>query len=342
MSWLAALMLALSATGYTDPPAERGHMGILQAALARSGGSRLLVLGYHNVDGTWCFPSVPGAGRRGLERQLRALQRLARVVPLEQALRDMANGRPLPPRAVAITFDDGYRDTLTIAAPMLQRLGLPATTFLVPGILSGQVNPWWERLGWAFTTGCADSIEFEGQRLALHDPVSRRRGFRAVAEQLKHRDRHRRDEATDQLVEALSPTAACYPGTLFCDWDDARALIRTGMAIGSHSMYHAILSQEPGEAQHADVLSSRKLLETELDAPIELFAYPNGSPADYDATTIAAVGSAGYTHAVTTQDGWNRSSTPPYEIRRFVMYPERGVTGFAVLARALAHKAHRR
>lgn len=308
-------------------------MGALQAALARSGGSRLLVLGYHNVDGTWCFPSAPGAGRRGLERQLRALRRLARVVPLDQALRDLAEGRPLPPRAVAITFDDGYRDTLTIAAPILARLELPATTFLVPGILSGEVNPWWERLGWALETGRAEVIDFEGQRLALRDAAMRRRAFRSVAEQLKRRDRHRREEATDQLVETLSPTGTYHPGELFCDWDGARALTRTGMAIGSHSMYHAILSKEPGEAQHADLLDSRKLLEAELGAPIDLFAYPNGAPADYDLTTIAAAGAAGYTHAVTTQDGWNRPSTPPYEIRRFVMYPERGVSGFAALAR---------
>lgn len=310
-------------------------MGPLRAALDRSGGARLLVLGYHNVDGTWCFPSPPGAGRRGLERQLRTLRRVARVVALDQALRDLAEGRPLPPRAVAITFDDGYRDTLTVAAPMLAQLDLPATAFLVPGILSGQVNPWWERLGRAFMTGRADTIDFEGRRLGLRDAAARRRAFRWVADQLKRRDRQRREEATDRLVEALCPAGTYHPEELFCDWDSARGLMRAGMAIGSHSMYHAILSEESGEAQCADLLDSRKLLEAELDAPIDLFAYPNGAAADYDPTTIAAAGAAGYTHAVTTRDGWNRPSTPPYEIRRFVMYPERGVAGFAVLVRDL-------
>ncbi len=310
-------------------------MGLLRAALDRSGGSRLLVLGYHNVDGTWCFPSPPGAGRRGLERQLRTLRRVARVVALDQALRDLAEGRPLPRRAVAITFDDGYRDTLTVAAPMLAQLGLPATAFLVPGILSGEVNPWWERLGRAFTTGRAETIDFQERRLGLHGAAARRRAFRWVADQLKRRDRQRREEATGRLVEALCPAGTYHPEALFCDWDSARRLMRAGMAIGSHSMYHAILSEESGEAQSADLLDSRKLLEAELDAPIDLFAYPNGSAADYDPTTIAAVGTAGYTHAVTTRDGWNRPSTPPYEIRRFVMYPERGVAGFAVLARDL-------
>jgi peptidoglycan/xylan/chitin deacetylase (PgdA/CDA1 family) len=310
-------------------------MGALRLALDRSGGSRLLVLGYHNVNGTWCFPSQPGAGPRGLEQQFRALRRVARVVALDEALRDLMAGRPLPRRAVAITFDDGYRDTLDIAASLLGQLGLPATTFLVPGILSGEVNPWWERLGWAFTTGQADTVAFDGQRLVLRGAMARRRAFRAVAERLKRRDRQQREEATDQLVEALCPAGTYPPEELFLGWEGARALIRTGMAIGSHSMYHAILSEESREAQHADLLDSRTLLEAELDVPIDLFAYPNGAARDYDPTTIRAAEAAGYTHAVTTRDGWNRPSTPPYEIRRFVMYPERGVTGFAVLARDL-------
>jgi hypothetical protein len=107
-------------------------------------GDRLIVLMWHNVEGTWCYPAAPGAGTRGLAQQLRRLKQLASVVPLEDALEALAAGRPLPSRAVAITFDDGYRDNLDLAAPLLQDLGLPATFFLVPGLLSYEVRPWWE------------------------------------------------------------------------------------------------------------------------------------------------------------------------------------------------------
>src|SRR6266550_9463146 len=109
---------------------------------------RLRIFLWHNVDASWSFPSRSGTGPRGMERQFRFLRRVANVVPLRDALEALADGRDLPPRAVAITFDDGYRDNLEIAVPLLQRLGLPATFFLVPGILSGAVQPWWEALGW--------------------------------------------------------------------------------------------------------------------------------------------------------------------------------------------------
>ncbi len=105
--------------------------------------SRLLVLCYHNVNSTWCFPAGPGDGVRGLESQLRMLNRLFHVIPLEDAAARLAEGRTLPRRAAAITYDDGYRDNLALAVPMLERLGLPATFFLVPGLLSNDSIPWW-------------------------------------------------------------------------------------------------------------------------------------------------------------------------------------------------------
>lgn len=295
---------------------------------------RLLVLGWHNVEGSWCFPSRAGVGTRGMEQQLRALRRFANVVPLGAALRALGEGRPLPPRAVAITLDDGYRDTLTLAAPMLGRLGLPATVFLVPGILAGTVDPWWERLGWAFARGRADVLEWGDHRFSLKDTAARGRAFKVVAEQLKHRDYQQREKSMDELVELLAPQGTYRPEELFLDWDEALPLRRT-MEIGSHSMKHAILSEELPETQREDLRESRRHLETKLEVEVDLLAYPNGTARDYNSTTIAAAKDAGYTYAVTTEGGWNRPSTPPYEIRRWCVSPGRGLPGLGVIPRDL-------
>jgi peptidoglycan/xylan/chitin deacetylase (PgdA/CDA1 family) len=155
-------------------------------------GDRLLVLGWHNVGSTWLFPSRPGAGPRGLERQLRFLRRSANVVDLGQALDALATGRPLPARAVAITFDDGYRDQLELAAPMLERLGLPATFFLIPGVLSRTVRPWWELIAWAFMRATRDAIAWEGTTMTLRTPAERRAALLAVSSGAPERPVRRR------------------------------------------------------------------------------------------------------------------------------------------------------
>lgn len=297
------------------------------------------MLGFHNVDGSWCFPSRRGAGRKGLEQQLRVLARLAHVVPLEPALRDLAEGRPLPPRAVALTFDDGYRDTLTVAAPLLQAFGLPVTAFLLPGVLSGEVNPWWERLAWACERARAQTIEWEGQRFPLGHRGQRRQALATMAEQLKRRDRNRREEGVDELTTLLSPRGSHDPRELFLDWRGARELVRAGFAIGSHSTCHAILSEEPPETQQTDLAASRRLLREKLQVPVDLLAYPNGQPEDYTTTTVAAAEATGYTRGVTTRAGWNRGCTPPYEIRRLMIRPELGLVGLGAVVRELLRNA---
>ena len=102
-------------------------------------GSQLVVVGWHAVRGSSFYRFPPGAGQQGIERQLHLLTRVAHVVHLGEALDALSAGQKLPSRAVALTFDDGYCDNLEIAVPLLERFGVPATFFLVPGFLSRRV-----------------------------------------------------------------------------------------------------------------------------------------------------------------------------------------------------------
>jgi peptidoglycan/xylan/chitin deacetylase (PgdA/CDA1 family) len=287
-------------------------------------GSRLLVLGWHNVDSTWCFPADEGAGLRGLARQLRILRSVANVVPLASALADLTAGRPLPARAVAITFDDGYRDNLTRAVPLLRDLGLPATCFLVPGILGRTTRAWWEELASAVTHARTPRIVWGERTHPVRTPAERQAAARALAGSLKGCDRTSREAALDKLIGLLDPARGYSTDEHFVDWDEALQL-REHMEIGSHSLHHAILSQESAEEQSFDLRAARVHLQERLGVDAPVLAYPNGTAADYSVSTTAAADQAGHSHAVTTRRGLNRADTPRFEIRRIVVAPERGV-----------------
>lgn len=299
---------------------------------------RLLVLCYHNVDGTWCFPSKNGAGVRGFTSQLRVLRRVANVVDLGQALERLANGVPLPRRAVALTFDDGYADNLRVAAPLLERLSLPATFFLVPGLLSRTVTAWWETTAWAFMTTTRERLDWEGTSYPLTTSAQRSAAHASVERGLKTRNRADRESAVEELVERLAPSGTRPGPEMFLDWDGARRLVARGHAIGSHSSYHAILSRESPEEQKADLTNARQVLETELAVPAPLLAYPNGTDADYDDATFRAASAAGHSFAATVLEGLNRADTPPFEIRRSFMVPQRGALDLVANLRYLARR----
>ncbi|MFH0738532.1 MAG: polysaccharide deacetylase family protein [Candidatus Omnitrophota bacterium] len=104
------------------------------------------ILMYHSVS-----PEAQKANRLSVtpkvfERQMRFLKNFGyNVVPLEAVISFIEEGRAIPPRTVAITFDDGYRDNYTYAFPILKKYNLPATLFVIINEIG---RPGQDRLSW--------------------------------------------------------------------------------------------------------------------------------------------------------------------------------------------------
>ncbi len=303
---------------------------------------RLLILGWHNVEGTWGFPAAPGQGAEGLRSQLKLLARVANVVDLADAVDRLGSGRPLPARAVALTFDDGYRDNLTVALPMLEALGLPATFFLVPSLLGRTAVAWWERLGRAIHRTPERVLEWGGDVWPLDD-AGRPATYGAVAERLKRLEQGPRLQAVSAIECALRADDVSNQevADLFLDWDDARELARRA-AIGSHSRVHAILANETPAAQLDDLAQTKRELSEQLAVDVDFLAYPNGTAADFTSATEDAAACAGYRAALTTIAGWNHRSFDQFAMRRQVMHPEMGVRIFKRLVKPAISDARRR
>lgn len=303
---------------------------------------RLLVIGWHNIEPTWSFHGTsPEVGRRGFERQVRFLRHWANVVPLRSALADLAEGRPLPPRAVALTFDDGYLDNVTVAAPVLHAAGLPATFFLVPGFLSGSSRVWWEELGWAFEHATAADVVWADQRYDTSHPTARRAALGPVADLLKTLDSRQREDAVTELHRRLAPIGPTSgPGRQFMNWQDADRLVSYGHDIGSHTCGHPILSREEPTEQSRQLVESREALESHFKRPVDVLAFPNGRSEDYSQVTVGLAHEAGYAFAVTTRSAVAGTSTQPGEVPRLLVDAETNMTevlrkGVRVIKRAL-------
>jgi peptidoglycan/xylan/chitin deacetylase (PgdA/CDA1 family) len=273
------------------------------------------ILIYHRVNDERdpFFPAVPTSL---FELQAAHLARAYDVLTVEELV-ERCRRRDVPRNAAAITFDDGYRDNLTHAAPILARHRLPATIFLATGFIGTGEVPWFEHVALAFKTTRFTSVELPwGGWLALGTEVERLGALDRTMTELKavpDDDRRRRVEG---LLEALGVGDRRGLKDLMLGWDDVQALAGLGFSVGAHTVTHPVLSRVTPERARAEILDSRRAIEAACGTAPGAFAYPNGRPADYTPAVMRLVEDAGFRCAVTTQFGLNGCDTPPYELRR--------------------------
>jgi peptidoglycan/xylan/chitin deacetylase (PgdA/CDA1 family) len=112
----------------------------LDAVLLRNAA---VIVAFHRVkDGTLASDSLT-VDVATFERYCDYFRQHFRVLPLRDLVRRLEERRSLG-RALAITFDDGYRDNFDNAAPVLERLGLPATFFVVSRWMNTDIVPFWD------------------------------------------------------------------------------------------------------------------------------------------------------------------------------------------------------
>jgi peptidoglycan/xylan/chitin deacetylase (PgdA/CDA1 family) len=295
------------------------HTGLLRPlALAAGYANRKVafqILTYHRVndDGDPFFPSVPTGV---FERRMAYIARNFPVLAVEELVARIRLGG-LPKNALAITFDDGYRDNLTHAAPILARYGLPATIFLATGFIGTAEVPWFDRLALAFkATRVLSFVAPWGQVVSLAKQADR---LQALEQMLKYlrlvpEDDFRR--AFDGTLQVLGVADRRSVGKPMLAWDDVRALVNMGFSIGAHTVNHPILSRLTPDRARQEVVDSRRMVETSCGRSPVAFAYPSGRPEDYTETVKRLVREAGFTCAVTTQFGVNTQETCAYELRR--------------------------
>lgn len=297
-------------------------------------GERLWVLMYHRVlplDDPRAAAEEPGmiVTPASFRRQLELARQLFTFISLTEWVERMRAGQPLPRRACAITFDDGWRDNFEFALPILRQLQVPATVFAVAGMIGTRQQFWPNRLA----NLLSDSTLDRG-----HASLDWLRGVPEFGA-LRERDISR--EAMSRLINACKifddDSIAAHLDAMeqhhgggsddapaLMDWEQLHSMQSDGLIeIGSHTSHHCRLREglAPAVLQR-EVVGSRSELERALQRPVKLFCYPNG---DVSRAAAQLVG-GNYLAAVTTRRGINRRSSPLHELARIGIHEDVSAT----------------
>ena len=300
-------------------------MDSLVAMIARSSASmfcalsspRLSILIFHRVHAQTdsIFPQEPDAAR--FERLMRFIARTYIVMTLGQAVTCLAQDS-LPPRALVITFDDGYADNAEVALPILQRYGLTATFFVSSGFLDG--GRMWNDSVIECIRACRQSeisLETFGLgRYSLTSSSDRRDVIALLLANVKYLSLDEREQAITKLRQSCD--VKDLPNNLMMRSEQLQKMHRTGMEIGAHTVNHPILTSLSVTEAEYEIAEGRKQLEAIIDAPVDMFAYPNGKPAhDYSFSHVEMIMRLGFRGAVSTAPGVSQAGDDLFQLPRF-------------------------
>ena len=235
----------------------------------------------------------------------------------------LLNNEPLPPNAVAITFDDGLLDNLSNAAPLLERYRLPATFYVITGGLETGHPMWWDRA--IAILACTQAHSVDPRSIGLPElphPLPLGRNVRAdsckvILNALWERNPGAIEQCLEQMEEMLEPGP--IPPALQArrmNTQQVQELARRGFQIGAHTTRHIDPKLLNREQLMADLGASRQQLQELTQQPVDSFAYPGGRSSVWMPNLLAALG---FHHAVDTRRGLNQAPASRYAIARVGM-----------------------
>jgi peptidoglycan/xylan/chitin deacetylase (PgdA/CDA1 family) len=295
------------------------------SALERFGDSQeglLRILCYHRIaerdEPGDLYPGTVSATPAEFDRQLDAVARRYRVVSLQDVLASVREARPLPRRAVLITFDDAYDDFASTAWPALKRYGLIASLF-VPTAYPGRSTHelWWDQIYRAMLVSDRRQVRVGAlgpQSLAGRE--QRLATFRLARDLVKRLPHERAMGLVQEMLKELDVVPA--PNRLL-DWSALRRLAGEGVEIGSHTRSHALLNRLDRAAVAEEIAGAFADLQRELGGAIPVLAYPAGG-CGADLAEIAK--EQGVEIGLTTRRGVNRAGRDsPLLLRRVLVGP---------------------
>lgn len=296
---------------------DTGVLRLLERAARRP---VLLVLTYHRIGDPAASPyyePVYSATPETLREQVRSLRDHFHM-PAVEAIDP--EGHPREPTAL-VTFDDGYRDNVEAALPVLSDVGVPATFFLPSGLIDRPRLPWWDHASYVIKHTRRERLVLDQPRPLALDlaregrPAALRQVIQLFLDGLVADEARFRAHLEERAEVGVDDEA--LGRDLFLGWDDAKRLVDAGMSVGSHGHSHRRLSDLSEDEQRAELVESRRVLRERTGRDVLALAYPFGWAGTFTETTQRLAREAGYRLAFSAIEGANTPGAwHPFALRR--------------------------
>ena len=280
------------------------YSGILRLVRPLTGGMGVILMA-HRVGERSDFLAPMFTPPAFLERCIQYVRNAGwTIVSLEEMYRRVQGEVDSREPFVCFTFDDGYRDNITLALPIFERHNAPFTIYVPSGAPDRTINPWWSAL---------DRIVSEHEEIVL-ERAQQESVLSCRTKQEKQKvywmlwelcfpdlSVAEHAEVIQRLYSRYGITAEDELDRICLSWSELRRIAKHPLVtIGGHTSSHPVLPKLSDESARQEIRGGTERLEQELNSKVDHFAYPYGLACERDMQLVADLG---FKTAVVTHKG---------------------------------------
>jgi peptidoglycan/xylan/chitin deacetylase (PgdA/CDA1 family) len=304
------------------------HSGLLALARLARQRARGVVLRYHALtegadEVLYAAPDIC-LPVEAFRLQMAFARRAYSVVSLDDLVAVLERGEKLPPRSLAVTFDDGYADNHRLALPVLRELGLPATVYVATGSISDAAPLWVGAVRALALSAAGPVLEIPGREaVPLGSRTERGPAIKALTRTLVPLRAAERAEILAATAGTAGVDLHAILARSMLTWDEIRDLHAAGWTIGAHTVTHSNVALAAPDEAERDILGSRDALAAAIGGPVDHFCYPNtGGQHRYFSPEVAdLLRRHGFRSATTSRPGALRPGIDRFQLPRLGISP---------------------
>ena len=230
------------------------------------------------------------------DQQMRYLSEKYHMIPIDELPNQLTSSSDF---AVAVTFDDGYKDNLTYALPILKKYNVPATIYIATRFQEGDCRMWWYELEELCDSHTSITFTAKGKNydFSMHDRIQKKCCFRKIHNLLQSLPENEQETLMDIIRQGRKPK---HYENYCLTWDEIRQLDREPLiTIGAHTHSHVNMKKLSIDELEKEILKGNLLLEEHLGHSIDHFAYPYGTLNEAGSREYSFVAANGFKTAVT-------------------------------------------
>jgi len=239
-------------------------------------------------------------------RQMEMISRQYQPLTMDD-LADFVEGRKeFSKNAVVVTFDDGYTDNYEVAAPILQKYGIPATFYITVNTIGNRTVPWFIRTRHAlWSTPLKEwTLPADGEHFSLETREQRVAAMRRLNNDCVQLAGEAQEKFVSEIENSLEVEPPAPRNRFMMDWEQVTSLKNQGHIIGSHTLTHPNLAKLALSDMQREIAESKRIIDEKLSTNTVHFSYPNpGLTPQWNAETTQALKKAGYKTAVLSRQG---------------------------------------